>query len=259
MIIDAHVHIGNMMNFSLEIDKVKKIMKDNKITRAIVSSIDATEVDHNQIIIKDNVKSQIEVNQELLDLLKDETNFDILVWCKPLTEGWNQEFEDFLLANLNRIKGLKFHPFHSAIKMTDKRVKPYLEFANAYNLAVKVHCANDKHSRSKYVYKIAKKYKNINFIMAHLELGGNYQKAREYLLRLPNLYADTAWLPSEEVIKIIEDGGQDKIIFGSDAPIDGDTHYNFYSDYFSYEFIKKITLDNYYLLMANNAKRVYKI
>lgn len=259
MIIDAHVHIGDMMNFSLKLEKVKEIMNGRQIAKAIVSSIDSTEVDHNQKVIRENVKTQTQVNQDLINLLKDDSNFEILAWCKPLTEGWNQEFEDFLLNNLDKIKGLKFHPFHSALKINDKRVKPYLEFANKHGLAVKVHCANDKHSRSKYTYKMAKKYPRINFIMAHLELGGNFNKAREYLLKQPNLYADTAWLPSEEVIKIIEENGQDKIIFGSDAPIDGDTHYKFYEEYFSYDFIKKIGLDNYYLLMANNAIRVYKL
>lgn len=259
MIIDAHVHIGDMMNFSLKLSKIKEIMENRKIEKAVVSSIDATEVDHYQKVIEDNVKTQTQVNQELLELLRDEPDFSILVWCKPLTEGWNKEFENFLLENLDKIKGLKFHPFHSAIKMTDKKIKPYLEFANKYKLAVKVHCADDKHSKSKYTYKVAKKYPNINFVMAHLELGGNHKKARELLLKQKNLYADTAWLPSEEAVKIILEGGQNKIIFGSDAPIDGDTHYKFYEDYFSYDFIKKIGLDNYTLLMNGNAIRVYKL
>lgn len=259
MIIDTHIHIGNMMNFSLSLELVKNLMKKNNIARAILSSIDATEVDHNQVIIKENAKSQIELNQELLDLVKDDDRFGVLIWCKPLTEGWNKEFEKFLLANLDRIKGLKFHPFHSALKITDKRVQPYLEFANKYRLCVKVHCADDKHSRSKYVYQVAKKYPKAKFIMAHLELGGDYKSAREYLIKQNNLYADTAWLPFKEVIKIIEAGGQEKIMFGTDCPIDGNTHYDFYHEYFNYDSIDKIGLENYYLLMSNNAKKVYGI
>ena len=100
MIIDAHVHIGDMMNFSLKLSKIREIMENRKIEKAVVSSIDATEVDHYQKVIEDNVKTQTQVNQELLELLRDEPNFSILVWCKPLTEGWNKEFENFLLENL---------------------------------------------------------------------------------------------------------------------------------------------------------------
>lgn len=259
MIIDAHIHLGNMMNFSLDLELVKKIMKERKIGHGVISSIDSTEVDHEQKIITENTKSQIQVNEELMGMVKDEDNFTILVWCKPLTEGFTQEFEDYLLKNLDKISGLKFHPFHSALKMSDKKIKPYLEFANKHSLPVKVHCAGDKCSRSKYTYKMAKKYRNIKFVMAHLELGGNHQKAMNLLLKQDNLYADTAWLPSEVAIDIINNGGEHKLIFGSDAPIDKETHYKFYEDYFSYDFINKIGIDNYKLLMEENARKVYKI
>lgn len=266
MFIDAHAHITTTKMTGYEntsLATLSVIMKENKISYAVISNLDAIETEpfgKGYRLISEPTKAQVKLSQELLDLTKDKKEFIVVPWCRPHAEGLTEEFKAFLTENIDRIKGLKFHPFHSKMKITNNKVKPYLEFAAKYHLPVLVHCAIDKYSRAKYVYKLARKYPKITFIMAHLELmAEDYKKPIRYLLKCDNLFADTAWLNVEEVIKIINLGGEDKIIFGTDAPIDGLNHYSKYKDYFSPQLNMRISLEAYQKLMYKNATYVYKL
>lgn len=267
MIIDAHAHILTSKNDAIEngedaFNVLQEIVANNKIDYVVVSNIDAIETkttDSGYEYVMDG-KTQVELTKRMIELLKDKPNYRILPWCKPHTEGFSAEFAKLLLDNMKNISGLKFHPFHSKLKITDKKVKPYIEFAEKYNLPILVHCAIDKYSRAKYTYKIAKKYPNVKFIMAHLELfSSNFKKTEKRLLKLENLYADSAWLPADEVINLIRIGGEDKIIFGTDAPIGGKDHYEKYSIFFDEKFIGSISNSAYEKLMYKNARKVYRI
>ena len=59
MIIDSHVHIGNIMNFNMPEEMVLKSMEKYKIHYSLVSNIEASEVDGNRerILIEFHVLS----------------------------------------------------------------------------------------------------------------------------------------------------------------------------------------------------------
>ena len=267
MFIDAHTHIiasnaekQNFLNVSLSL--LCSVMNKEEVDYAIVSNIDAIETRDTEcgyeFINKEN--SQISLIKSLLEVTKNNDKLFILPWCKPNTEGFSKELGEIILKNRDKIKGLKFHPYHSKLKITGDKIVPYIYFAEKYNLPILVHCAIDEYSQAKYTYEMAKKYPKVKFIMAHLELmQDDFTTARRMLLELDNLYADTAWLPFEEVINIIKDGGEDKIIFGTDAPINGIDHYEKYRDYFDIKKITKISNIAYNKLMYKNAIYVYNL
>ncbi|MBQ6626694.1 MAG: amidohydrolase family protein, partial [Ruminococcus sp.] len=83
---------------------------------------------------------------------------------------------------------------------------------------------------------------------------------------LPNLYGDTTWVSVESTMRFLEICGDDKIVFGSDAPIDGKDTYltnrtgdrSLYQSYFN-EFKDMVSKETYDKIMYKNAIKLFKI
>jgi len=156
-----------------------------------------------------------------------------LFWIKPSTEEFSGSVKKFYLKNSEYFSGLKIHPYHSRLPVSDKRCKPYLEFAEQYSLAVAVHTADDVYSRSENVYNISKDYPNVKFILVHLDLISDNKKAIDFISKTKNIYGDSTWVKTSSIIRAIKECGSDKIIFGTDNPIDGIDTYMKYQDMIS--------------------------
>ena len=82
--------------------------------------------------------------------------------------------------------------------------------------------------------------------------------------RLPNLYGDTTWVPVSTTVEAIRRYGSEKMLFGTDNPIDGkDTllhnrtgDRSLYQQYFN-ELRELISADDYENLMYKNAQRMF--
>ena len=84
--------------------------------------------------------------------------------------------------------------------------------------------------------------------------------------RLPNLYGDTTWVPVKSTVQAIEKWGSEKILFGSDNPIDGKDTYlhnrtgdrSLYQEYF-HEFRERVCEEDYDNVMYKSAQRLFGI
>ena len=109
---------------------------------------------------------------------------------------------------------------------------------------------------------MAEKYKNVNFIMGHMGLETDNKEAIELIGKLPNLYGDTAWVDPKHVIEMIRKYGSDKILFGTDNPIDGiDTyaHPTVCSIYLSNRFKQELSKVDYENIMFRNAIKLFNL
>lgn len=254
VIIDSHIHYGKLGKDNLTEDKILDLMDKNNINFGIVSSCDCGEYEgdeENTIRINENL-SQLEINKELLDIVKKHHNLKMKFWIRPKNERLDDETKNFILENKDKIVALKMHPYHSRLEVNDPNMVEYLEFCNDYDIPIAVHTAIDKYSKSKYLCEVAKKYPNVLFICVHMELGSNHLEATKYVKEIDNLYADTTWVKYECTLKIIEEVGVNKVLFGTDAPI---SDYTFYKLYFeNYKNIKDIFHKNI-LEVFNFAKK----
>lgn len=260
MIIDSHIHIGKVLNFDMQEETVLASMDKYGIDFSLVSNAEATEVDHDQNSLPtENQFRQIDLNARLLQFVrKNPKKLGALLWVKPATEGCTAEFEEFLVKNRDLIYGIKVHPYHSKLSFGSPEVAKYIELARKYSLPVVTHTASDYESRPQVAYEVALKNPDVNIVMVHMGLGTDNEEAIELISRLPNLYGDTTWVTPEKAIKAIEVCGSDKILFGSDSPIDGLTTYNFYKPYF--EDIKNLlSKQDYEKLMFRNAIKLFNI
>ena len=83
--------------------------------------------------------------------------------------------------------------------------------------------------------------------------------ALDILKETENIYGDTAWVDPKKYRLIKNRHLEDKIMFGTDNPIDGKDTLNhpWYKKYLHHKF--KINDEDYEKLMYLNAKKIYKI
>lgn len=263
MIIDSHAHIGKILNFNMAEDMLLESMDIYNISFSLISNGEAAEVDHDQNPIPvENQFRQIELNERLLKLVeKHQDKLGALLWVKPVTEGCTTEFEELIVKNRELIYGIKVHPYHSKLAFNSEEIDKYIQLARKYDLPVVTHTAGDYESSPELVYEVALKYPDVNFVMVHMGLGTDNEKAIELISKLPNIYGDTTWVLPEKGMKAIEVCGIDKIMFGSDNPINGvdtyndDMFYNFYLE----EMEDLLSEEGYEKFTYKNAEKLFKI
>ena len=268
MIIDTHAHIGKMLNFNLtEEDLIYSVEKYN-IDFTLVSNIECAEFDHKgRKIPKIFQKDQNKVQNKTLSFIKNHSDkFGMLIWLKIHSALPDDELIKTIEENRNIIYGFKFHPFHSRTAPDDKKLEPVYEIAEKYNLPIVSHTGGCEEARSVHLYNAAKMHPDLNFVMVHMDLGTDNSEALSLLGKLPNLYGDTTWVPLKTTVEAVKRYGSEKMIFGSDNPIDGKDTFlhnrtgdrSLYQEYFN-ELRSVITPADYDNIMYKNARRIFNI
>lgn len=269
MRIDTHMHIGGeAVGFTMTEPMVLESMAKYQITYAIVSNCDAGEMNHQQELLPESLQvSQEEALARTLKFARKHSDkIGVAVWVKPYLQGMTEELETMVRENLDIIYAVKLHPYHSNVAPTDERVRPYLDMAAKYHLPVVSHTGGCEAASPIHLYEAAKQYPDISFVMVHMGLGSDNQEALKLLGKAENLYGDTTWVPMETTIEAIKRYGSKKMLFGSDAPIDGvDTYLrnpkgepSLYQKYFNI-LPKKILQEDYENIMYKNAMQVFGI
>ncbi|MFW5770738.1 MAG: amidohydrolase family protein [Spirochaetota bacterium] len=230
MIIDSHVHIGTIENFDLTESMLLKAMDRYGIDFALVSNVEGSEFipPHGPV---DSPVPEREVNEKVLNLVRRHPDrLRGLYWIKPHTEGYTPDVLLFLKENRDIFAGMKFHPDMSQLKITDKKYVPYLECAKTLGMPVAVHTAHDIYAHPSFARDVAGKWPLLNFVLVHMGLASDNIESIEYMEELQNVYGDTTWVTFESIKKAVKWVGSGKILFGTDAPIDGVDTYEWYQD-----------------------------
>lgn len=267
--IDTHVHIGGeAAGFNMNEDMVLCSMDKYKIDISIVSDADAAE--YAEGIGKLPEEMQASQEETLARVIRFCRNNPGKIygafWCKPNYEALNDEIEKMIADNRDIIVALKVHPTLSNVSFSDEKMDPYLKLAEKFKLPVIVHTADDEVANPMRVYEMACRYPDLNFVMAHMGLGTDNTLAVDLMEKAPNLYADTTWVPVETTLEVIRRYGSERVMFGSDNPIDGLDTYScnpkgepcIYRQYFGglKEIISQTDYEN---LVQNTARRIFGI
>lgn len=268
MIIDCHTHTGVKLGFNMSEEKLLEAMEKYNIDFCIFSDCESAECDHNRRLLPKNLQqSQEEVYRQALRFArKHKGRLAVMPWVKPQTQGVTEELEQLIAENLDITAGIKVHPYHSNMPFDGKEVESYIKLAEKYDLPVLTHTGNSDVDDCTRVFNMAEKYPKVKFIMGHMGLGTDNSKAIELMKRQPNLYGDTAWVPIESTIKAMAECGSDRMVFGSDATIDGVDTYNcnpkgepsMYRQYFG-KLKELLPKENYDKLMYKNAMDVFNL
>jgi len=209
VIVDAHTHIGTWsqrFKGRTSLQSVLEAMAQADIDQAVAMGTDES----------NNIASVVKENRDKL------YHF---YFARPDLDGRNpgadlevfeQEFERGLVA------GLKIHPSLIKMRVTDRRLAPYLRFCVEHSMPTLVHCgAWLEMSHFRFPIEVAEQYES-PIILAHM--GGKYRDLQfqclDALQGAPeNVFLETSscfvpWIV-ERAVEIL---GGDRVVFGSDFP-----------------------------------------
>jgi predicted TIM-barrel fold metal-dependent hydrolase len=258
-IVDAHAHIGSWPSVRKSEGMVLSSMDKYGIAFSIVSDCDCSEFDDDPSHPDHHVTAYQGLKMTLRFVRAHPGRLGAAVWIEPHRERLSPELVDLISKNRGLIYAVKFHPYESRMRVNDKRLIPYLEMARSFGLPVIVHTAADRWSDIRYLSEVAKKYPDLNFVAAHMQLCSDNKAGLKALRDNPNIYGDTAWVKMEVARKALVSIGGDKVMFGTDNPIDGpDTYSNpMYQEYF--DNAEGLPKRLYRKLMAGNAIKLFKL
>ena len=268
MIIDTHTHIGKLPPFDMKTEEILYSMKRYGIDFSLISNFEAAEFDHEGNHVPPSFcKPQNQVLRETIEQArKAPDKLGVLPWLRTYSELPDDEFRSLLKENRDIIYGLKIHPFHAHIAPDSERMEPIYRLAAEFDLPIESHTGGCEEAMSDHLYIAAKRHPELNFIMVHMDLGTDNSRALDLLGKLPNLYGDTTWVPVKTTVEAIRRYGSEKMLFGTDNPIDGaDTilhnrtgERSLYQQYFN-ELKELISEADYENLMYKNAIRLFGI
>jgi Tat protein secretion system quality control protein TatD with DNase activity len=165
--------------------------------------------------------------------------------------------------------GLKLHPTIDDYRADDPRLNPYLEVAARIGCPVACHSAPGD-ADPDHIRRLAERFPEIPIILYHTYLGPEEGRLRalEHALEQPNLYLETSWCRSQVVQRLLKGLGPDRILFGSDASVDGPAHYHRWppnvEGFETYNdgllaLVKSLDVESARKVMGDNARRIFNL
>ena len=257
-IIDSHCHVGHwkdnkngLYDTTSDLDIFVKSKLDNgdTVEKIIISNLDCM-VNKSTTDKIEFFSDEITGNKKILEICSKNSKFSALATCQP-TYGNIDNIKKIFEETPDKFIGLKFHPEQINLAANNPAYEPYMEFAKEKNLPCLFHSGNsyDVHypdggiakasrvSKPEQIYEMARNYKDVPVILAHWGGDGkqNFNKTTDLIIESINkkdatLYGDISWVdcnnPQKPHLKrIIErlknkEGGLDRILFGTDAPLE---------------------------------------
>lgn len=124
----------------------------------------------------------------------------------------------FMLHSKVKWEGIKMHwQIHREWYYNHKLSQRAVEIARILSVPILLHTGEFKECSSQIFIPLIKSNSDITFILAH---GRPINEAKQVLRECPNCMVDTAFMPIEHICELVENGIGNRILFGTDAPID---------------------------------------
>lgn len=146
-----------------------------------------------------------------------------LVWVRP----GDTRRADLRLRLASGSVGIKLHPTGDDYRADDPALDPYIDIAAEMGHPVACHSAPGD-SDPDHIRRLAERFPTVPVILYHTYLGPleGRRRAVRHALEQPNLYLETSWCGWRQVMWMVEQVGEHRVMFGSDAMADGSSHYN---------------------------------
>ncbi len=199
--LDSHLHVSGKGSGELGLTSLQTAMASAGIRQGIVSWVDNRALDRIQWAA---------------------TGLLPLIWVRP-SDTPLDEVRTRLAAGA---VGLKLHPTVDDYRADDHALDPYLEIAAEAGCPVACHSAPGD-ADPDFIRRLAERFSAVPIILYHTYLGPSEgrRRAAQHVREQPNLYLETSWCSWREVLHLVEEVGLERVLFGSDASVDGPHHY----------------------------------
>lgn len=214
--IDNHVHVGWYTNGYHSPKEVWCAEKEAGVDDIAVSST-STCAELYKLVI-----------QEMKELKRLGSNHvHPILWVTPRmmrTYGIRK-----MLSSKVAWEGIKMHwEAHREWYYNSWLVKKVLQIASERHLPILLHTGSFKECHASVFTELCKDHPDITFVLAH---GRPVGETINVLCTASNTYVDTAFMPIEDLKRIVGAGFADRILFGTDAPINTVYYNRATSDY----------------------------
>lgn len=205
MIIDNHVHVGWFTDGYHSPRSVWNSLMAAGVDGMVISST-STCAELYKVVIRE-MRELIRLGGERIHPI---------LWISPKMIKRHYALPLMLHSGI-KWRGVKLH-FEAHPEWTSNKylLKQAIEVARQLNVSVLLHTGNKAVSHAGRFAPLIEANNNLMFILAH---GRPHDETIAMLKTHDNLLVDTAFMSNVELSKLIEQGLQQRIIFGTDAPI----------------------------------------
>lgn len=204
MLIDIHIHVGKFNKLYFSPIDIIKLMKEVGVDYYAVSSTSICREDYE------------EATKEIHELvLNDEEHVLPVMWITP--EGLQGNIAWYLESGI-KWRILKIHPFLNQMEWNPNGdlFAEVIEISRELCLPLLIHTGNENCCQCGNYEPLIESYPDIKFILAH---GRPLAQAVPILAKYPNAYADSAFMPVEDMRTFITKGLSQKLLWGTDMCI----------------------------------------
>lgn len=205
MLIDTHFHVGQFYDLYFTPQDILSFMNSCGVDYCLISSTTTCERDYDKVL------------QELNEL--NRIGRERILSCLWMTEEMliPDKIKFLFDCDINW-KCLKIHPSFDKTEWHPKKdsIKILFDLAEFYNLPVLIHTGYDQDCNSLKYEEIIKFYPYVKVILAH---GRPREEAKFMAFKYDNVYIDTAFMPMEDILFLINNDIHEKILWGTDYPI----------------------------------------
>lgn len=203
--IDYHTHIGQFYDIYTSPSELIRVLDSVGVKRFACSSTTICEGNYDKVL------------SEMSELVHISENrvFPVL-WILPQMLS-----DDGLLRFINSgipWRMLKIHPQLHPLSWQcgSRNLQKVVRLAKHLNLPLLIHTGESPGCYPSLFERAIRHNPAVTFILAH---GRPLDEIANLLQRYPNLFADTAFMPVEHIAELCQRGFSDKILWGTDIPI----------------------------------------
>jgi len=137
-----------------------------------------------------------------------------LLWVTP---DMMHESHDLTKYDAIPFRGIKIHGFADSWDPKGVPLRQVFKAASMRNLPLFIHTGGRPESDAAAYERLCKQFSNMTVILAH---GRPIDQSIQVLKNNPNVYVDTAFMPLEHIAQLRKSIGDERILFGTDFPID---------------------------------------
>ena len=202
---DAHIHVGQFREIYETPEELVATLTKVGVERFAVSSSTICEEDYDKVIRE--IKG-------LVTLAPDRVV--PVMWITPLS--LRNGGKDKLLDSGINWKCVKIHPWISLGGWDDGSAnrEEAISIARELGVPLLIHTGETDGSNPLCFERSVETHKDVTFILAH---GRPVSEAIEVMRKHENAWADTAFMPIENIAKLCQEGLSDRVMWGSDYPI----------------------------------------
>lgn len=205
MLFDSHIHFGQFYDLYTSPTELKRFLDSVGVERFAASSTTICESDYDKVIAE---------TKELADICG--SRFLPVLWITQpmLKDGGLDKFMDSSI----RWRCLKIHPqLHPTTWINDSHeMKWVVSMASVLQMPLLIHTGEKEGCNPKLYEKPISDFPNVVFILAH---GRPINETLELMKKYPNVWCDTAFMPTENIVKLCDEKLSNHVLWGTDYPI----------------------------------------